>query len=799
MLYQEVLKELERLEADGRTIDLVLAAMEGEESVERVLSGKTPTGAAPRETDDDDRLPSVYLESVTVCGFRGIGPEATIEIPPGPGLTVVIGRNGSGKSSFAEALEVVLTGENLRWSEKTGPWIKGWKNLHHPSAPTITARFQVEGKRGFTTAAAAWSDGSEFSEVRRTAQHHGEPRTDLQGIGWDVPLDLYRPLLSYNELGVIGAGPAALFDTLTAVLGLETLVGARKTLAEARLSRQRLEKKVTRERLDHLLPTLQDIEDPRAQAAAAGLRKRKRDLDELARLVSDPGSDQGALRRLADLAAPDQERVLQAAGEVERAQSVVADLQGGDAQQAERLARLLREALDHYGRHGDELCPVCKEGNIDRVWREATKVQVERLDGQAARYRRAMRERDQALASARALVASPSIPASEALDTTALRSAWALWERLPPDTALIPDHLLSGHEEVACQAAAVAEQAAARYSEREERWAETLPDLMAWVASARRVEVSKTTVDQVKQAEAALKEVTESLRSARWQPIESQALDLWKDLRMQSNVDLRSVELAGSGTWRRVELTVEVDGTEAPALAVVSQGELSCLALSLFFPRATLADSPFRFLVIDDPVQAMDPARVDGLAKVFSRIACHRQLVVFTHDDRLPESLRRMGIKFTCLKVTRGPQSLVKVAESEGPVEQYFRDAHILLNDDALPNDLAARVIPGICRNGLEAACVQAIRGRRLDGGESHAEVESLLEAAQTLTQKAALALFDDAKRGSKVSGGIRQRWGAGFENAFWAANRGTHRGYGGNLRQLISDCQALAGRLRSQ
>ena len=43
-----------------------------------------------------------YLTSLTVEGFRGIGPRQTLTLTPGPGLTIVVGRNGSGKSSFAE-------------------------------------------------------------------------------------------------------------------------------------------------------------------------------------------------------------------------------------------------------------------------------------------------------------------------------------------------------------------------------------------------------------------------------------------------------------------------------------------------------------------------------------------------------------------------------------------------------------------------------------------------------------------------------------------------------------------------
>ncbi|MFJ4083516.1 AAA family ATPase [Streptomyces iakyrus] len=55
------------------------------------------------------------LQSVTVSGFRGIGRTARLPLTPGPGLSLVTGRNGSGKSSFAEAVEIALTGDNARW------------------------------------------------------------------------------------------------------------------------------------------------------------------------------------------------------------------------------------------------------------------------------------------------------------------------------------------------------------------------------------------------------------------------------------------------------------------------------------------------------------------------------------------------------------------------------------------------------------------------------------------------------------------------------------------------------------
>ena len=59
-----------------------------------------------------------YLRAIAVEGFRGIGPPAELKLEPGPGLTLVVGRNGSGKSSFAEALELLLTGTNRRWHDR---------------------------------------------------------------------------------------------------------------------------------------------------------------------------------------------------------------------------------------------------------------------------------------------------------------------------------------------------------------------------------------------------------------------------------------------------------------------------------------------------------------------------------------------------------------------------------------------------------------------------------------------------------------------------------------------------------
>ena len=801
-LYQEVDQQLKEQGEDERTVDLVLAALAGEQALERLLEGgPVETRGAPANGGGEgggQESSSVYLQDITVAGFRGIGPEVRLEAPPGPGLTVVVGRNGSGKSSFAEALEVLLTGDSLRWKDKTAVWKEGWRNLHQGSDARITARFQVEGKRGFTTVERAWSGQAEFGEAAASAQHHGEKRSDLAAIGWEGPLDLYRPLLSYNELGRIDtARPSDLFDTLAAVLGLEPLGAAAKTLAGARLRRAKFDKEVRRERLDHLLPALKSLEDERAERAVTALRKRVLDFDALAKLGAEPGVDQNALRELAALQPPDEEQVRQAVQGIEEAHAELSSLAAAGAEGADRLVRLLKTALDHHRSHGDDSCPVCGAGTLNAAWRSSTEDQIDRLRESARRYRAARKQLRSAVDAARSLASAPSLPVSEAVDAAALNTAWERWGSLPDDPDELSSHLLAAREEVAREAASLSEKAAERYSEREEKWAAVLPDFMAWLVKARQAAPIREVIKDVKRAEAALKKATESLRSTRWAPIETKALEIWERLRLQSNVDLRSVELTGVRTKRRVDLTVDVDGTEAPALAVASQGEVGCLALSLFFPRATLPQSPFRFLVIDDPVQAMDPARVDGLARVFSEIAADRQLIVFTHDDRLPESLRRLEIGHTCIEVTRRRGSVVEVRPTRDPVLQYFLDARAVAKDEHLAEEIGKRVVSGFCRSGLEAACMEAVRRRRLGRGAPHAEVEQALAGAPRLMQKASLALFDDMDEAGRVLGFIGKKWNRVLAGAFRDANRGTHREYQGDLMGLVNECWSLAERIR--
>jgi len=104
---------------------VVLAAFEDEAAIAEALGGQAPPAKpSAREITPVEEPVGAFLKSISVCGFRGIGSRVELELHPTAGLTVVAGRNGSGKSSFSEALEFAITGNTYRWSGKKSPSLR---------------------------------------------------------------------------------------------------------------------------------------------------------------------------------------------------------------------------------------------------------------------------------------------------------------------------------------------------------------------------------------------------------------------------------------------------------------------------------------------------------------------------------------------------------------------------------------------------------------------------------------------------------------------------------------------------
>jgi DNA repair exonuclease SbcCD ATPase subunit len=810
-----VLRRLGEFPLREQEADLLLAALDSDESLSDQLGGQ----AQPRSKAPDITTPptpaGAYLQSLTVSGFRGIGPPATLTVAPRPGLTLVVGRNGSGKSSFAEALEVLLTGDLRRWETLSAVWRQGWRSMHYPEQARITAEFVIEGA-GPAKVERTWPTGSDFAKSSVTVQVTGEKQAGIERLGWTAALTDYRPFLSHSELEAFFGSPSGLYELLASVLGLEDLRLAAARLAQARKVREAALNEV-KKRLPGLLARLETVDDERAEACRRALARRNWDL--AAARSAAAGARMGAtggeldrLRRLAQLELPAEADVQEVVEALRLAGAGLDAVAGSPAGRARALAGLLTAALKHHDAHGDGDCPVCGRPDALTVqWRQATEQEVDRLRREAQTAESAERAAADARQRAVALlIPVPAVLQPEAsvpgVDTGPSRAVWQRWAS-PPDAGMaagapglraLADHLNRNLAPLMQETRALSDLASGEAARREDAWAPVAAEVASWCADAATALDGVAPVAMIKAAETWLKAATDDIRNERLAPLAKQARAIWRLLRQESNVDLGAIRLAGSGTWRRLELDVSVDGTPGSALGVMSQGEVNALALSVFLPRATLPASPFRFLVIDDPVQAMDPAKVDGLARVLERTSADRQVIVFTHDNRLAQAVRQLSIPASILEVTRRPGSAVQVRASLDPAEQALRDAGALAADDSVPTEVSARVVPGLCRTAVEAAFTDSVWRRELRAGRGHAGIEDDLEAARVrLNLLAALALTGDASKGGEVLPRLNV-WGRRFGDTYQAVNKGAHAAHDGDLRLLISDARALVAKIHA-
>ncbi|WP_459547751.1 AAA family ATPase [Nocardia sp. X0981] len=771
-------------------------------------------------------LDGIFLRAIRVQGFRGIGPETVLELPPGPGLTLVTGRNGSGKSSFAEAAELALTGGNRRWDGRSAAWREGWRNLHRAGPVRLELELRTDGSESALRITREWAAEEPLSGGRWTQRRGTEPPAAFPSGDWAVPMELYRPFLSYSELGALVDGkPSELFDALHQLLGLEELIAAHEQIRDRRLEMERAARTARRER-QALRTELAGVPDHRAAHAERLLRALTPDLAALESLAGDTaaGPEPAALRALLALELPAAGRVAALADRLAAARAALAA--SPEAAADLRVLELLRAAHAHVGaqvsgadpvRQPDGQgpaagagprpepgadtarypCPVCGRTGLDAHWLRETETAIDDLSTRTAGLAAARAEHTAGLSELRVLTGElpGALAAAEELaylETAALREVWSRWVTLPESAAAadLPDRIRAVYDRLSTELAFVQQRAAKELDRLDEMWAPFVPRLRAWVELARDVDEHATELHTVRTAEDWLKTATAQVRDERMAPLAGTARWVWQSLRQQSSVELGGIRLQGNAnTARRVQLEVTVDEVDGAALGVMSQGELHALGLALFLPRATVPASPFRFVVIDDPVQAMDPAKVDGLARVLATVAWDRQVVVFTHDDRLAEAVRRMQIDARILEVRRRERSVVEVRLSSDPVRRYLDDARALLRTPQLPRAIADELVATCCRSALEAASLARAKRDLLAGDMDHREVQRRIDTAQSTRAMVTLAVLGPGHRIEDLNKQLAKegRWAV---DVVRDATAGAHIPIARDLADLITDTE---------
>lgn len=408
----------------------------------------------------------------------------------------------------------------------------------------------------------------------------------------------------------------------------------------------------------------------------------------------------------------------------------------------------MRAALRFHDQGGDADCPVCGQGRLDADWATAAQDSVTRSEEMLAEYRLAAQQlktaRSALTAMLHELTAAAAVPDVELAALSTYNDAVAVARVLPVADDALATHAESTLTEVIAAAEALRTEAAQELAQRENAWAPLASHLGGWV---RLEEQARSVDDELNAIASARKWVAEhaaAFRNLRLKPIAAQARDIWHQLRQESNVDLADITLEGTATRRKAVLEGSVDGKPTKALSVMSQGELHALALALFLPRATSATSPFRFVVLDDSIQAMDPSKIDGFVQVLGEIARTHQVIVFSHDDRLASVIRETGVDARLVEVVRETGSRVTMRDNVNPALRHVGDIFALIKDDRMPDDIKRRAAPALFRMALESAAKQAFFAKESVAGQTLTDSEAAWLSTKKTSSRLALAVHGD-------------------------------------------------------
>lgn len=162
-------------------------------------------------------------------------------------------------------------------------------------------------------------------------------------------------------------------------------------------------------------------------------------------------------------------------------------------------------------------------------------------------------------------------------------------------------------------------------------------------ARAGRMDDIAEQIDVIRKALLSAKQhlAGESLRKAG-----PRAQALYRTLVKQPVFDTLTIQTTPRAN--KVDYTFTVSTKAAIATArdarlVLSDGQLTATALSLFFALAESAGHELDLLYVDDPTQNLDHPCKEAMAKVITELAQHRQIIVSTHDEDFVSFLQAEG------------------------------------------------------------------------------------------------------------------------------------------------------------
>lgn len=623
------------------------------------------------------RIVSLELEN-----FRGFSQAQQIDLDAD--VVLVRGDNGTGKTSLTDGILWVLVGELEHISER----VRGLRQTHDPIAnryvePLRDSRVALSVRRE--------SDVWTFERMGNAKRSRLDAKLNNEPVAAEDALRLAFDQADLNELraavrtwgvlrqdairSVLDTGGAALHQRMSAIVGLDEVVRfveacrAGTKSATGRRKERELPLAAARHRLDAARESLQGASgSPRltradiARSATEALNNLSREvrvdvaqlgtLDDVTRL----GQSISRLIQLAEAPVTTYAQLIRDQATIAKSSDQLeVDLEAAESQ-ANRLAhlasdtqRLAEAALNLLSDH----CPVCSQ-TIDpdqvRARLELILEQSGTTTAAAAEARTSSNSLARELSQARSLEAG-----AIALRQTLAAQMSALRQEIASTSALAVDESLMGEASLQSLSRrlddvrsslrrAYAEISAESSFNVERLEAEASAAANALEAAQTEHEQAKSTLETAKLVEKAAQHASDQI-VARWlqelEPSFAEVFDrlaphpTFSELRARQDVYYNKNQIVP-------DVSDPIRGVSANPLLVYSEGQLNTVALSYFLGLAFNAPSDsVGFMVLDDPLQAMDVLAVLGFADLCRRLRGQRQLIITTHDRRYATVLDR--------------------------------------------------------------------------------------------------------------------------------------------------------------
>jgi DNA repair exonuclease SbcCD ATPase subunit len=626
---------------------------------------------------------SARLAAIELEGFRGFSDARRLDLDAD--AVIVRGDNGAGKTSLVDGILWVFAGELSHLVER----VRGMRqvedavtNRHRGGDARVTLEMAADGRRWhFTrrgnqrqTSLEATCDGAPVANPEQALADvcgHAALAETVDAVNtWGL-------LRQDAVRAALDTAGGALHQRLSAILGLEhvTRFAAAATSASNALISERTTARKTRARLEERhREAVKRRDDATASVATPKARRAMvRDglaeigaelpdavrlslggdanlaaLGELGRLLTALNSELGSLatarERLAALDEARDDPVAKADKELEAA-SVAA------VAATERAPAMTQLAVAARGLLGDR-CPVCEQ-EIDQA---SVRAHLEEVIEDNQRLAAAAQEAAARVARARMALAEARERArvrnqAEEAAKTAWSAARAASKAAAAAGVEVDEAALesAGMAEMVLRAVEQLRELYRRVQQAGEVHLTRLADEATAIAgelaeSARALDELERRCRDAKTLERAAHVVAEMIVERALERLEPTFAEVFERL----NPNPAFTELhARQDVFRNRNQVVPVvrdpeRGIDANPLLIFSEGQLNVVALSYFLGMALNArEGALPFLVLDDPLQALDVLAILGFSDLCRRIRDTRQLIVTTHDRRFADVLVR--------------------------------------------------------------------------------------------------------------------------------------------------------------